>query len=372
MGAMAHEDGRRPGLLRRELVLGGFAAGLAAQDRKHAASERRQFLDAATEFPVTRVTAPSYSSILPRPQQLIFSRRGRFLLYGSDRGGTMQGWAMDLRSGQSRLVTEAANIDPASLSLTPDEKNFCYMDSGALWIASVGGGRQRRVADVPGYAISSGVGITADGPSALVADGGKLRLIPLVRGAAAVIAEGPEIADPMPRPRRAAVAYLGGGGLWLAHTDGGRNFRMKTAQGRVLGARWAPGGRTIYYLSASGEGGRTVYLREHDPDSGEDKPLALTSQFAVFSANSDASVFVGASFSKAQPFVLILVKSVKRELTICEHRNSTPGAVSPVFTPDSQQVYFQTDRLGKPVLFSMNIERLVEKTEAEEDPLTVG
>jgi oligogalacturonide lyase len=197
-------------------------------------------------------------------------------------------------------------------------------------------------------------------------------MIPLVRGDATVVAEGAEVRDPMPRPRRASVAYLGSGGLWLAHLDGSRNSRMKTAAGTVLAARWAPGGRTIFYLNAGGDGGRTVYLRELDPDTGEDKAVALTSQFATFSANADASVFVGASFSKAQPFVLILVKSVRRELTIGEHRNGEAQAVSPVFTPDSQQVYYQTDRLGKPALFSMNIERLVEKTEAEETPLTVG
>jgi oligogalacturonide lyase len=371
---MAHEHGRIPGLSRREIVLGGLTAGLAAQDRKNAPSERRRFLDGATEFELTRVTDPAYSSVLPNPHHLIFSRRSHFLLYGSDRGGSMQGWTMDLKNGQSRLVTDAAKLDPSSLSLTPDERSFCYVDSGALWMAASNGGRRRRVADVPGYGLSSGVGVTADGPSALVADGGKLRRIPLVRGEASVIAEGLEIRCPMPRPRRASVAYLGGGGLWLAHLDGSRSFRMRTAAGNVLAARWAPGGRTIFYINASGEGGRTVYLREHDPDSGEDKSIALTSQFAVFSANADASVFVGASFSKAQPFVLILVKSVRRELTICEHRNSDPAAVSPVFTPDSQQVYFQTDRLGKPVLFMMNIERLVEKTEEEEkdNPLTVG
>jgi oligogalacturonide lyase len=174
--------------------------------------------------------------------------------------------------------------------------------------------------------------------------------------------------DPMPRPRRASVAYRGPeNSYWLAHLDGSRNFRLRLAAGLSLTARWAPDGRTLYYLSDPSEPGRSIQLREHDPDTGEDKLVAATSQFASFSANTDASVFAGASLSKAQPFVMILLRSVRRELTICEHRATDPASVSPVFTPDSQQIYFQSDREGKPALYSMNIERLVEKTEEEEE-----
>jgi oligogalacturonide lyase len=96
--------------------------------------------------------------------------------------------------------------------------------------------------------------------------------------------------------------------------------------------------------------------------------LAPTSQFASFSANADGSVIVGASGSKAQPFVLLLVRSVKRELTICEHRASNAASVRPRFTPDSQRVYYQSDREGKPAVYGMAVDKLVEKTENEQQP----
>jgi oligogalacturonide lyase len=53
---------------------------------------------------------------------------------------------------------------------------------------------------------------------------------------------------------------------------------------------------------------------------------------------------------------------VHRELTLCEHRASNPSAVSPVFSPDSRRVYFQSDHEGKSALYSVNVEKLVEPT----------
>ncbi|MBL8293238.1 MAG: PD40 domain-containing protein, partial [Bryobacterales bacterium] len=91
--------------------------------------------------------------------------------------------------------------------------------------------------------------------------------------------------------------------------------------------------------------------------------VAATSQYAQFSPNGDASVFVGVSGSKAQPHVLLLLRSVRRELTLCEHKSSTAAEAAPVFSPDSQRIFFQSDRHGKPAIYFMAIERLVEKTE---------
>jgi oligogalacturonide lyase len=83
-----------------------------------------------------------------------------------------------------------------------------------------------------------------------------------------------------------------------------------------------------------------------------------------FGANADSSVFVGASGSKASPYLLLLVRSVRRELTLCEHRASDPRLVSPQFSPNSQRVFFQSDRHGKMAIYSMRVEKLVEETES--------
>jgi oligogalacturonide lyase len=75
-------------------------------------------------------------------------------------------------------------------------------------------------------------------------------------------------------------------------------------------------------------------------------------------------VFVGASRSLASPVVVILLRINGRELTLCEHKASHPETVAPIFAPDAQRIYFQSDRDGKPAIYFVPVDRLVEKIEA--------
>jgi oligogalacturonide lyase len=52
-----------------------------------------------------------------------------------------------------------------------------------------------------------------------------------------------------------------------------------------------------------------------------------------------------------------------RELTICDHRASRPEMVAPVFSPDAQRIFFQSDRDGKPAIYCVHVERLVGRIE---------
>jgi oligogalacturonide lyase len=105
-------------------------------------------------------------------------------------------------------------------------------------------------------------------------------------------------------------------------------------------------------------------VREVKPEEGKERCVSKTSQFAAFSPNEDDSVFVGASRSKAQPNIILLLRSAQRELTLCEHHSSNPMDVRPAFSPDSRRVYFQSNREGKPAIYSVNVEQLVEPTAA--------
>ena len=78
--------------------------------------------------------------------------------------------------------------------------------------------------------------------------------------------------------------------------------------------------------------------------------------------NSDASVFAGASRSKASSYILILLRVTRRELALCEHHASDPSLVSVVFAPDSQSIFFVSDRHGKPAIYRVPVERFVEET----------
>ena len=353
---------------RRNFLLANGASALAARAEigKLFRPERVRYPDPATEFEVFRLTDPVHSCFMPPTAARIFARGGAQLLHVSDRDGTLQAYVLDIKSGESRQVTQAAALDPQSMTLAADDRSVLYLDSGALWNAPLSGAaRPRQVYKLSAPSVA-GVGLNAipDGPAALVVDGDtRLLMVNLVRGTTQTVASAKEpIREPMPRPRRASLLYrTNDGGIWLAHLNGQRNVRLKTIDGQTGAARWSRDGRTVLYLSVPA-GSKTQSLRELDPDTGEERRLADTTQFVQFSANSDASVFVGASGSKASPYVFLLIRAAARELTICEHRSTDPSQTRPVFSPDSQRIFFQSDRHGKLALYSMNIEKLVEKT----------
>ncbi len=331
-------------------------------------SQARGYEDPSTEFEVVRVTDPAASSYLGPVNNLIFSRRGHFMVFASDYGLGAQVFTLNLKNWESKQLTEAARMDRFSISLTPDERNLCYLDENRLMLLPVRGGPSRTLYELAaGSETGVGLGITADGPSAIVIEKKTiLKMVPLVKGSVSTITESEEPAtEPMPRPRRASTLYrTPGGGLWLAHFDGTRNIRLRMAAGTTGPARWSPDGRTILYLNFPAEKGKLHGLRELNPDTGEDKLIGVTSQFVQFGANSDASVFVGASQSLASPYVLLLLRMSRRELTLCEHASGNPGTVNPMFSPDSQRIFFQSERHGKPAIYTMRVEKLVEKTES--------
>jgi oligogalacturonide lyase len=292
------------------------------------------------------------------------------LIYASDRSGSVQAYRMDLKSGQSRELTDVAHLAADSLTLTPDERSFCYLDGGTLNLRNLSNLRSREVYRLEeGFEAGDGFALSEDGLyAALVerkAGTSRLRLIAMRTGAAQTLAEASDaISDPMPRPRRAGMLYRRGDNeLWLVNFDGAQNRKLKLAPGGLGPALWSADGRTVLYLNFPADKKQLNNIREFTPDTNEDGFVANTTQFVSFNRNGDSSVFVGASGSKASPYLLLLVRSVKRELTLCEHRASDGRLVSPMFSPDSQRVFFQSDRDGKLAIYAILVDRLVEETE---------
>jgi oligogalacturonide lyase len=335
-------------------------------------SEVKRYKDAATEFDVFRLTDPAHQSWLPASYERAVSRRDNFLIYSSDRGGSVQAYRMDVKSGQSRVLTRAENLARESLTLAPDERNFFYVDGRSVFQASLGGGHTRPVHRIEdGFELGHGFSVSEDGLYALLVEQksgtNRLRLITLRSGSAQTIVESPDpISDPLPRPRRAGVLYRKGNELWLVNFDGDQNRKLRIAPGGLGPAVWSSDGRTVQYLNFPTDPKQLNNLREATPDTNEDRLLATTSQFISFGGNADSSVLVGASGSKASPYVLLLVRAAKRELTLCEHRASDPRLVSPIFSPNSQRVFFQSDKDGKLAIYSMVVDKLVEETEVED------
>jgi oligogalacturonide lyase len=361
-------------LSRRSLLLSGVAARLLAQSGKGGAFPAVSFryADPTTELNVFRLTDPAYSSTLPAYYNRAITHNSGTLLFCSERGGSPQAFRMDLKSAQSRQLTGAEGLDGSSLTLTPDNRSFCYFAGRALFVASLGALRERKLYEVPeGWERCPGMSVGPDGTHATFAErktgASRLRMVSLAHGVASTVVEAPfPISDPIARPRRAQILYRRGDEeLWLVNSDGQQNRQLKAAPGRVGPANWAPDGRTLLYLNFPEDRRQLNAIREYTPDTNTDKLVAKTSQYAHFGFNHDTSVFVGASRNTASPDILLLLRVTRREFTLCEHKSSHPADTAPRFSPDSQRVYFQSDRDGKPAIYDVHVDKLVEKTDSE-------
>ena len=275
-----------------------------------------------------------------------------FLIYASDASGADAALPAGYQERPTAPPDRRRSLDPACFTLAADERTFCYIDGGALYSSSLTTLQPRQVYRPSDGYQPTGMSLSDDGMYAGIIEKKqshyRLQWIRVADGVATTLAEADEeLSDPSPRPRRASVLYRRAGGVWLANLDGKQNYRLKLAEGQAASAVWSPEGRTVLYLNVPVDPHKLRNIREFIPDSNEDKALADTTQYACFERNPDASVFVGASGSKASPHVLLLVRAVRREFTLCEHRASDPSAVSPIFSPNSQSVFFMSDQHRK-------------------------
>jgi len=360
---------------RRSLLLGGMAARhlLAVGTKGNAfPSDWKRYPDPATELEVLRLTDPEQTSILPPSYNRAIAKNSSFLLYASDRTGSLQAFRMDLKTGATKQLTEVDGLDASSLTLTPDNHSFCYFAGRTLMTTLISSLHERPLYHLPdGWDRCQGMSVGPDGTHITFAErqgqNSRLRMIALAQGQPRTVLEAAfPIDHPLARPMRAQILYRQGDeGLWLVNMDGQQNHKLKVAEGGVGPADWSNDGKTLLYLNLPSDPKQLTALREHTPDTNADKLIAKTSQFAQFGMNRDATVFVGASRNVASPHILLLLRVTHREFTLCEHKASHPEMTNPTFSPDSQRIYFQSDRHGKSAIYGMRVEKLVEKTESE-------
>jgi len=361
----------------RRWFLASLASAVGAaqnKSREHVLpSVAVKYLDPATEFVVVRVTDPQYTAVLPSSGTRTLSNR--MMLYASDATGKWEALRMDLRTHESLLLTDATALDPQSVSFQPGEKGFWHFDEGRLIETIFSGNKTREVYRTPeDFEKLPGVGFSDSGRSddahsaVFVEKGGsgtRLRLVDLMRGTAkTLVEESEEIRDPLIRPRHALALYRIGASWWTVDFGSGqKQRRLPLVDGETLQCQWSVDGQSLLYLNRPPEPKKLTAVREFIPETQKDAWISDTTQFARFSANTDASVFAGASGSKASPYVLLLARAVKREFTLAEHRASDPRMVAPMFTPNSQSLVFQSDRHGKPAIYWMAVEKFVSETE---------
>ena len=357
---------------RRGLLFSIAAAPLAAQQKKTTfPSEVKRYSDPTTELDVYRLTDPAHSSTLPAYYNRAIAHNNASLIFCCDRNGTPQAHRMDLKTGETRELTEVEDLDGSSLTLTPDNRWFCYFAGRRLFLSTMAG-RAKPLYQVPdGWERCAGLTVGPDGTHTTFGerqgDKSRLQMVPLVQGAAQTVVEVPFVmSDAIPRPMRAQILFRQGDqALWMVNSDGTQKRQLKLAGGKVGPANWAADGKSLLYLSIPSDPMQITTIRECGPDTNSDSLVAKTSQYAHFGFNQPASVFVGACRSATSPTILIMLRSTRRELTLCEHKASDPKMTGPRFSPDSQRLYFESDRDGKPAIYDMHMERFLEKTEPD-------
>jgi oligogalacturonide lyase len=287
----------------------------------------------------------------------------------------MQAWRLDWHTGDARQLTGSAQLDASTIAMTNDDHTLFFFDGTSLRRMTLPGLHEKEVARIEdGWQRGQGFTVALDGSAAVWVEkrdgGSRLRLLQSSGGIATLVKSAGPLRDPQLRPGHAEVFYRAGEEPRVVDFTGQQNRAVQVAADASVGqALWTPGGQTLLYLSDPVNPKQLIGLREYSPEEGKDsdKLVARTSQFASFGINGDASVFVGASRSLASPYVLLLLRVAKRELTLCEHRASDAAMVNPVFSPDSQSVFFNSDRNGKPAIYRLHVEKFVEETGDEGD-----
>ena len=322
-----------------------------------------RFADPTTETPVVGLTDPATASFLPAATNRYVSLRGRFLVFSSQQEGQPSAIQLDLRNGSSKTIVAAAGLAPRSLFLGHQEKSLYFLDGATLKQVGLSGKGMRTVAeDVSSYSLS------ATGVAVVIRRGRLEQLGSALGSTGGLVAEGAtSFCLLRPGGKGCAFGRAGSDGqqeFWYAPLPsllGGKEVLL--AKGRVSNPMWSPDGRGLFFLRDTEANGAVISdIRLSVPETGVEQQVAKTSQFAAFAVNGNGTVFVGASRSHAQPTIVLLLGTTQRELTLCEHRAKEAASVSPVFSPDSRRIYFQSDHQGRSALFSVNVENWVEPT----------
>jgi oligogalacturonide lyase len=319
------------------------------------------YLDPATENIVLRLTNPAYTSRSPASQNRHVSSRSPLLLFSNDRPGAMAPFTLDLKTAVLKQLAEPAELKTDTLMLGSADRACLFLDGQTLTRVSLDHGKLTTLAD--GVEDFHAQGVKDE---IVVLRKGKLERI--VGTTSTPLAEGASSRG-LISPDGSACCFTreqsdGQYSLHIVPMAGGR--AVEAARGAITCPTWNPDSQAVLFLrDGEQENFPVTELWEAPADGGGARVVSRTSRFATFSPNGNGTVFVGASRSQAQPHVMLSLRTVHREMTLCEHKSSRPELVRPVFSPNSQRIYFQSDRHGKPALYTLSVAQLVEPTQAE-------
>jgi len=362
-------------LSRRTFLLGLPAVGRTADKGRQFPAEARRFADPLTEREVWRLTPRSHAHFLPQAHNRIASEKNSFLLVAGRRSEETHAFRIELPSGRPTQLTEGPGVFGLSLALAPDERSFFFLQGSSLKHTGLRSLKEREVFRLDdGWQFTGDLSLSIDGRYAALVEIReplhRLRIVETLKGKHWLVAEEKtRIYRPQLRPKRDQVLYsqAGAARLWLVNLDGKQRQSIRPVQpGEEIGPEyWTADGKLIGYAHHAETGRRKATARTYNPDTREEKTLAPCTQFWGMSGNSDHSALAGESRSKAGPNIYVLFPLIEREITVCEHYASraTPEVEPrPAFSPDSQWIYFNSDREGVPAVYRAGVADWVEKT----------
>lgn len=329
-----------------------------------------------------RLTSPDTSSILPAAQNRSGSTRGHYLLFASNRTGAFAPFRLDLKTGALQQLAECSNLQPRSLALDPAERRLLFLDGKSLREVSLGTKRIRVLRDnVDGFSVAASGELLLVTQGRLETDRGQVLArhvnapveLSGERNGCFFLARKPA-AGAVPDERGDSADLGAPGESLIPESSIAPSWTRADLWWAQIPTAGVPSGQPKLLAEGSisdpfAHGDAVLYLRRDKATEiwqtsigGQQQLLAPGTQLGSFAPNRNASVFVAASRSKAQPLLLLILRANRRELVLCEHHASTQCRVSPVFSLDSRRVYFNSDRDGKPAIYSVNVESLVEPT----------
>ncbi len=386
------------------------ATAAAASRGTRVAAPRAPLADALTGREVERLTDPSVVHHLPGPNHRCISRNGSFLLVAAEHGGTRQFHRLDVKRERLTQITAGPPVHPYAAHLRRNDRGLYYLQGAQLVQSDLGGGGMRVLYECPqGWVLTGDLDMSAseryaavvemhsddlrDSPNAQFEAQPRCRVVVIEisarqrQGPSRVVAEERRwLGSPRFRPWRSQLLYAREGPwsrvrrrLQLVGLDGSARRSLRTSRGaeRTCGAYWSADGSLLRFAHYQDGAKWAASIRSLQPETGAETAYAPCSAYEWMAENADSSAIIGASRRPAGPNLYVVFPGMAREITLCEHRSSLrpypvagsdradPHAAvpAPAISSDSSRVYFVTDWEGKPAVYRMAIDDLVETTQ---------
>ena len=204
------------------------------------------------------------------------------------------------------------------------------------------------------------------------------------RGRALIAAEERQrLTTPLFRPWRSQILYSREASteplrrpLHLVNLNGSDRTALRPVRGRerLSCPHWLADGARLRYVRFPQSDRWRADICSIEPEARKETVEAPCSGFGWLAANADGSAIVGASRRPSGPNLYLLFPGLRREITLAEHASSfraypfagtdrmdsRAAMPAPALASDGSWTYFVTDREGRPAIYGMPVNDLVE------------